>query len=157
MNFSEETLDNEILLQADNPAVNNISHLSPICKPPISGPEPTSSLTSNLLIGDLALRVPTLPPKKRGKGKLCIANRSRVTHQFQPHFTLVYWPEESIPKSMVHRGQVMDCTMLTIGSSRIDMKGQKKYRALALASVESYVGTARAHCLRQRAKGVIRL
>ena len=71
MNFSKDSLDDEILLQADGPAVNNASHSLPICEPPASGLEPAPSPTSNLPNGDLALE---FHPQERGKGKPCTAN-----------------------------------------------------------------------------------
>ena len=85
--FSDDSLDNEILLQVDDPAVNNASHSSPfweppasgpvpVCEPPasglapifehpVSGPEPAPSPTSNLPIGDLALD--SFPGERKGE------------------------------------------------------------------------------------------
>ena len=61
MNFSEDILDHKILLQVDDPAVvNSALHLSPIYKPPASGPRPAPSPASSLPIGDLVMGVPPL-------------------------------------------------------------------------------------------------
>ena len=75
MNFSDDSLDDEILLQEDGP-VNNPSHTSPVWEPPASGAEPvyeppasgqepTPSPTSNLFTGDLVFEF--CPGERKGE------------------------------------------------------------------------------------------
>ena len=66
MDFSEDSLNKEILLQADDPTIVNSDTQEPPVSDPASGLESTPSLASNLPIRDLAILYPT---HKRGKGK----------------------------------------------------------------------------------------
>ena len=90
--FSEDGLDDEVLLQADNRAVNNASHSSPVWGPPTSGAEPAPSPTSSLPIPWLP---PPLPPGERkgetvhsqpaqpGAGSLTNFNPTKQSHAYQ--------------------------------------------------------------------------
>ena len=89
MDFLDDSLEDEILLQADDPPTNapinvpvtvihlpaseppaSVTHL-PNSEPPTSGLEPVPSSTSSLPIRDLAIQ----SPQERGKGKPCAGNR----------------------------------------------------------------------------------
>ena len=68
MDISKDSLDDEILLQTDDPTITNGDIHEPPTPIPASGPKPVPSPTSNLPIGDLALMSPT---QERGKGQPC--------------------------------------------------------------------------------------
>ena len=70
--FSDDSLDDDTLLNADDPAVVNTPYPPPVCEPPTSdsepptsGLQPSPSPTSSLPIGDLALQ----SPQERRKGQ----------------------------------------------------------------------------------------
>ena len=104
MSFLYDSLEDEILLQADDPLVT-ITHL-PGNEPPASGLEPAPSPNSSFPIGDLALQ----SPQERGKGQPRTGNQLSQEPAHRPTTTHITVSGTQVPSQVLRYTGVMPVT-----------------------------------------------